>query len=187
MKILTTIALITASTLLAGADEVLTFDPPRTTIHWTLGTVLHTVHGTFQLKSGTIHYDPSTGHASGQLVVSASSGESGSEARDKRMQQSILESAKFADIVFTPDKVTGTVAPEGKSTIQVHGTFQLHGTGHEFTMPVDIEMKNGAAITSTHFSVPYISWGLKNPSTFVLRVDPQVDIEIQSTARVSTQ
>jgi polyisoprenoid-binding protein YceI len=171
----------------AAADEVLTFDPSRTFIHWTLGTVLHTVHGTFQLKSGTIHFDPATGQASGQLIVSASSGESGSEARDKKMQQNILESAKFSDIVFTPDKVTGQVAPEGKSTIQVHGTFQLHGAGHDFTMPVEVEMKNGAATAATHFNVPYISWGLKNPSTFVLRVDPQVEIEIQATATVGAK
>jgi polyisoprenoid-binding protein YceI len=179
--------ILMALSVSAFADEVLTFDPPKTSIHWTLGTLLHTVHGTFQLKSGTIHFDPPTGAASGQLVVAASSGESGSEARDKKMQQNILESAKFADIVFTPDKVVGTVAPEGKSSIQVHGTFLLHGTGHEFTMPIEVEMKSGEAIASTHFSVPYISWGLKNPSTFVLKVDPAVDIEIQATARVSTQ
>jgi polyisoprenoid-binding protein YceI len=168
-----------------GADEVLTFDPPKTTIHWTLGTTLHTVHGTFQLKSGTIHFDPATGQASGRLVVSAVSGESGNEARDKKMQQAILESVKFADIAFAPDKVIGNIAPEGKSNVQVHGTFQLHGTGHDFTIPVEIEMKDGQAITATHFSVPFISWGLKNPSTFVLRVDPQVDVEIHATARIS--
>ena len=167
-----------------GADTVLTFDPPKTSIHWTLGTVLHTVHGTFQLKSGTIQFDPATGRASGQLVVSALSGESGNESRDKRMRDSILESPKFGEILFTPDKVLGTVVAEGKSQIQVHGNLQLHGAGHEFTMPVDVEMKSGQAVASTRFSVPYIKWGLKNPSTFVLRVNDAVDIEIQATARV---
>ncbi|HEY3739083.1 MAG TPA: YceI family protein [Bryobacteraceae bacterium] len=182
---MTLIALALLTAIAFPADEVLTFDPPQTSIHFTLGTVLHTVHGTFQLKSGTIHFDPSTGNASGQLVVAASSGESGSDARDKRMKQSILEAPKFSDIIFTPDKVIGTVAPKGKSSVQVHGTFQLHGAPHDFTMPVDVEMKNGQALASAHFSIPYISWGLKNPSSFVLRVDPQVEIEIHSTARVS--
>lgn len=181
------IALVLFSAAASPADEILTFDPPQTSIHFTLGTVLHTVHGSFQLKSGTIHFDPSTGSASGQIVVSASSGESGSDARDKKMKQNILEAPKFADIVFTPDKVIGTVAPQGKSSIQVHGMFLLHGTGHEFTMPVEVEMNKGQALASAHFSIPYISWGLKNPSTFVLRVDPQVEIEIQSTTRVSRQ
>ena len=147
--------------------------------------MLHTVHGTFQLKSGTIQFDPATGKASGQLVVSAVSGESGNESRDKKMHQAILESAKFAEVVFTPDKVSGALAAEGKSAIQVHGTFQLHGVGHEFTMPVDVEMKNGEAKASTRFSVPYIKWGLKNPSTFVLRVNDAVDVEIQAAASVT--
>ena len=183
MKHVLTLLTITACAF--AADTIVTFDPPKTSIHWTLGTVLHTVHGTFQLKSGTIQFDPSTGKASGQLIVSAISGESGNEARDKKMHQTILDSAKFTDVFFTPDKVMGTVSPKGKSTLQVHGNFQLHGGAHEFTMPVDVEMNGGQATASSKFSVPYIKWGLKNPSTFILRVNDAVDIEIQATARVT--
>lgn len=174
-----------ASALVRAADNVLVFEPAKSQVHWTLGTVLHTVHGTFQLKSGTIHFDPESGRASGQLVVNAASGESGSESRDHRMHQSILESAKFPDVVFTPDKVTGAIAMEGKSQLQVHGTFQLHGSGHEFTMPVEVEIGNGQASASAKFSVPYLKWGLKNPSTFVLRVNENVDVEIRAAARLN--
>ena len=168
-----------------AADTVVTFDPLKTQVHWTLGTVLHTVHGTFQLKSGTIQFDPATGKASGHLVVSAASGESGNESRDKKMHSSILESVRFPEAVFTPDLVKGTVAKEGKSTIEVHGIFQLHGQGHEFAMPVEVEMKGGQAVTVSKFAVPFIKWGLKNPSTFVLRTNDTVEIEIQATARVT--
>lgn len=77
---------------------MLIFDPSHTTIHWTLGSLLHTVHGTFQLKSGTIHFDPSAGKASGELIVDALSGSSGSESRDKRMHRNILESARYTDL-----------------------------------------------------------------------------------------
>ncbi len=168
-----------------GGETTVTFDPPKTQVHWTLGTVLHTVHGTFQLKSGTIHFDAATGKASGLLVVSATSGESGSEARDKRMHAAILESVRFPEVVFRPDQVLGTIAAAGKSTIQVHGSFQLHGQGHEFTMPVEVDMKAGEAVAVSKFSVPYIKWGLKNPSSFVLRTNDTVDIEISATARVT--
>lgn len=166
-------------------ETTVTFDPPKTQVHWTLGTVLHTVHGMFQLKSGTIQFDPATGKASGLLVVSATSGESGSEARDKRMHSAILESVRFPEVVFTPDKVVGSVAAAGKSTIQVHGVFELHGQRHEFTMPVEVSMKAGQATAVSKFSVPYIKWGLKNPSSFVLRTNDTVEIEIQAAARVT--
>ena len=36
-------------------------DPAATTINFTLGDVLHTVHGVFKLKSGDLWFDPSTG------------------------------------------------------------------------------------------------------------------------------
>ena len=169
----------------AFADTVVTFEPAKTQVRWTLGTVLHTVHGTFQLKSGTIQFDPMTGKASGLIVVSAMSGESGNESRDKKMHQNILESVRFPEVVFTPDLVKGKVAADGKSTIEVHGNFKLHGQGHEFTMPVEVEMKNGQAAASSKFSVPFIKWGLKNPSTFVLRTNDAVEIEIEAAARVT--
>ena len=182
-------SLICGAALAAGPilaeDIVLVFDPPQTHIAWTLGTVLHTVHGTFQLRSGTVRFDPATGKAGGSLLVDSRSGESGGQARDSRMHDSILESAKYPDIVFVPDRVDGTLPAQGSATLQVHGTFTLHGADHELTLPVQVTLApQQVAITST-FKVPYISWGLKNPSTFILRVNDSVDVEIHAAGRVS--
>jgi hypothetical protein len=33
--------------------------------------------------------------------------------------------------------------------------------------------------------VPYIKWGLKNPSTFIFRVSDTVDISIQAVGQLS--
>jgi len=170
--------------LFAG-DTVLVLEPSATEVHWTLETVLHTVHGTFQLKSGIVHFDPATGKASGRLVVNAASGESGNESRDARMHKSILESARFPDIVFTPDHEDGAIPAQGSTTIQVHGTFQLRGVDHELTIPVQIAVDPGQVSASARFVVPYIRWGLKNPSTFVLRVSDHVDIELHSVGHIS--
>ncbi len=68
-----------------AADYSLELNPKTTKIRWTLGDALHTVHGTFNLKRGTIAFDTETGKASGQVVVDVASGVSGSEARDRRM------------------------------------------------------------------------------------------------------
>ena len=62
-------------TAAAGQQPVeVHLDPAQTAIGWTLNASLHTVHGTFKLKSGTITYDPATGNASGEVVVDATSG-----------------------------------------------------------------------------------------------------------------
>ena len=172
---------------LLAAETTLIFDPPKTEIHWTLDTLLHTVHGTFQLRSGTVRFDPTTGQASGALVVDARSGQSGGSSRDSRMHSSILESPKFADIVFRPDHVEGQIPVQGKATIRVHGLFELHGQSHEMTLPMELNVEAQQIGAKTHFPVPYISWGLKNPSTFILKVNDKVDVEIAATGRIAAK
>src|ERR1035438_10885012 len=73
----------------ASSEIVLTLDPAQSKVHWTVDSTLHTVHGTFALKNGSVHFDPETGVAGGEIVVYAPSGQSGSGSRDKRMQREI--------------------------------------------------------------------------------------------------
>jgi polyisoprenoid-binding protein YceI len=155
--------------------------PAKTSISFTLGDILHTVHGSFNLKSGIVHFDPATTKISGEILVDAASGHSGSEGRDKKMHGDVLESARYPDIAFRPDRVDGRVATIGASVVQLHGMFVIHGTEHEITIPVRVEMSPGQWTATSHFAVPYVTWGMKNPSTFVLRVDRSVDIDIQAS------
>jgi polyisoprenoid-binding protein YceI len=176
-------------TLLAASlhAETVTFDPARTTVAFTLGDVLHTVHGAFKLKSGVIHLYPNTGKASGSVVVDATSGDSGSGARDSRMHKNILESGRYPEIVFTPDTVTGKIPEEGTAQVQVHGVFRIHGGDHEITLPFQVQNEKGQITASTKFPVPYVKWGMKNPSTFLLKVNDRVDIGIHATGRLSAE
>ena len=163
-----------------AAEIAVDFDPAQTRVQYTLGDVIHTVKGTFKLKHGSIHFDPATGTAGGSLVIDAASGNSASEGRDKRMKRDVLETQKFPDITFTPQHVNGHVALDGDSKVEIQGVFNLHGADHPMTMAVQVNIKNSVVKASTHFVVPYQKWGLKNPSTFVLRVSGQVDIDIQA-------
>ena len=170
---------------LGVAGEVtLNLDPAKSSLHWTLGSTLHTVHGTFNLKSGTMHFDPARGTASGEFVAYATSGESSNEGRDKKMHKEILESARFPDIVFRPTKIDGAVALQGSSDVQLHGTFLLHGSEHEITIPAHAELNGGTWKGTAHFSIPYVAWGLKSPNTFFLKADPTVQIELELVGRV---
>lgn len=182
---------LAAAALLAGASAsgqtVVEFDPAQTQVHYTLVSTLHTVHGEFKLKKGLIRFDPATGAASGALVIDATSGESGNSSRDGRMHKSILESQKFPEITFTPQRVKGQVAPQGDSQVEVEGTFNLHGADHPLTLVANVTAKDGLMTATTHFQVPYIQWGLKNPSTFILRVSDKVDIDIHATGRLGGQ
>jgi polyisoprenoid-binding protein YceI len=159
-------------------------DPAQTKIEFTLGSTLHTVHGTFALKSCSIQYDRASGNISGGIVVDATSGESGNTGRDQRMHREILESAKYPEIVFMPEQIMGTVAPTGPSNLEVSGKFRLHGKDHDMTLPVEIVADGPKLQLSAHFVIPYVEWGLKNPSTFLLRASDKVEIEIHATGRI---
>ena len=171
--------------LLAGdlrQQSAFVIDPAQTHVEFTLGSTLHTIHGTFHLTRGDLRFDPVTGTASGELAIDSGSGDSGSGARDKRMNHSILETARFPEIVFRPDHVEGGVAPEGKSQVQLHGKFLLHGDSHEMTLPLVVEAAGGQYTATSIFQIPYVKWGLKNPSTLILRVNDKVEITVRTVA-----
>ena len=175
--------LIALAACTAWAQEiVLNPDPAHTTVQFKLSATLHTVHGSFKLKRGAIRFDPATGKISGDVVVDAASGASGDDKRDRNMHQDVLESAKYPEIAFTPDRVNGVVAPKGPSQIQVHGMFRIHGAAHEITLPVQVQVNNGRVSAKTAFSIPYVQWGMRNPSTRFLHVGDKVEIEAATGA-----
>jgi hypothetical protein len=59
--------------------------------------------------------------------------------------------------------------------------FTIHGAEHEITIPVRVEMAPGRWTATSRFTIPYVKWGMKNPSTFLLRVDQSVDIDLQAS------
>jgi polyisoprenoid-binding protein YceI len=153
-------------------------DPAQTKIEWTLGDVLHTVHGTFKLRSGSVTFDLQSGDASGDIIVDATSGESGNNIRDKKMHKEVLESQRYPEIIFSPKHVTGKVADQGTSNLQVQGVFRIHGADHDLTLSLPVEKSGDEVKASTSFFVPYQDWGMKNPSTFILKVENKVSISI---------
>jgi len=180
---------VAAACLLAPAvsaqELVVTLDPVETRIEYTLGATLHTVHGSFKLKSGTIRLDLASGKVSGTVIVDSTSGNSGGAGRDKRMHQEILESRKFPEIVFTPNQVKGALSPGGISQLEIAGIFQLHGQDHELTLIMAVQPAGSQVQASTHFIVPYAEWGLKNPSVFLLRVNDKVEIDVHAVGQIA--
>ncbi len=159
-------------------DFTLTLDPQHTVINFTLSDVLHTVRGTFQLKQGNLQFDPASNKLSGEIVVDAKSGQTGNGMRDRKMHGEVLESERYPEISFRPDRIDGAVSVQGKSSVRVHGIFNIHGADHELTVPAEVEVTADHWKATLHFAVPYANWGMKNPSTLFLRVSESVDIEV---------
>jgi len=178
------IAVLLCTGRVVAQESTFELDPAKSRVEYSVSSTLHTVHGTFQVKSGTVHFNPSTGAASGLVLVDATSGDSGNDSRDKKMHKQVLESAKFPDISFVPTKVTGTIAGDS-STIQVEGTFRLHGSDHPIKASIPIEVHGNQLTANCTFAVPYVEWGLKNPGNFVLHVSDKVDVTVVASGHLT--
>ena len=176
------VGLLLAAALLSSpvlrAQQNLLIDPARSEVHFTLSDVLHTVHGTFHVKQGEIAFNRATGQASGSIVVDALSGQSGNSARDRRMTNEELKAQSYKNVTFAPTLFTGEFHSEGDSSLQIHGVLTLLGAGHEIDVPMKVQVNGNQVHAVGTFAVPYVQWGLKDPSTLMLRVGKEVQIDL---------
>jgi polyisoprenoid-binding protein YceI len=168
-----------------GQETDATFDAGHTQVTMTLDATAHTVHGSFKLKAGSIRFDPQSGKCRGEVVIDATSGDTGNSSRDRKMHQEVLESEKYPEISFLPDQLKGNLPQHGSSQVLLSGTFRLHGQDHPLSFMADVDAPTGNQIhVKAGFSVPYAKWGVKNPSNFFLRVGDSVEIEIDAVAQL---
>jgi polyisoprenoid-binding protein YceI len=174
-----TLTLFTAllCTTALAQHQTFNINPDASTVAFTLGGH-DTTNGTFRVARAEVHFDPTSPNLSGLIDVSAASGTSGNATRDKKMTTQVLEAAQFSDVTFVPQTYTGTLAPSGDSTLQVTGIFTLHGTPHTITVPLQLHIDGAKCTAKAHFTVPYVQWGLKDPSIFILKVAKAVDINL---------
>jgi polyisoprenoid-binding protein YceI len=167
--------------LRSGALEL---DPSKTLVEFRVPGSLHTTHGTFKLERGTIIGDPATGKAGGSIVVDARSGDTGIGARDNEMRESVLEAQRYPEITFDPQHFTLELRRGGQFQATMQGVLTLHGGRHDVALTAQGQLVGDNLTATAHFSVPYVDWGLEDPSVLFLTVAKQVDIDIATTGHV---
>src|SRR5258708_2438554 len=172
--------------LASAQRETFKVAPDRSEVAFTLSDVLHTVRGTFRVSGGDVIFNPAASEISGVIEVAAGSGASGNAIRDRRMRTHILDARHFPVASFRPLSMVGRIAPNGDSTIQVSGVFTLRGSPHVLSLPIQLHIDEGRCTAKTHFIIPYVQWGMKDPSTFVLRVAKEVSVDVVLVGHISS-
>jgi polyisoprenoid-binding protein YceI len=186
MKSFTIIALaVILAPVALAQQQTFVANPDASEVKMTLKTTREVVNGTFHIQSGSLEFERSAAKMSGSVVVLAGSGKTGNGSRDKKMNKVILEVEQHATVSFEPKSYAGAIAPSGDSTIQVTGILTLLGTPHEITIPILVHLEGTTATAKAHFVVPYIQWGLKDPSFLFWKADKDVTIDLFLTGQLS--
>ena len=159
-------------------------DPAESRLSFTLEATLHTVEGSFRLVSGDCLVDTERRSIEGRLVIDAASGATGNKKRDAKMHAEVLESSRYPAIVFEPSSYSGELALEGSSRLELAGSLKLHGESRPLRVPVEVFLDGGRLRVKGEVSLPYVDWGLEDPSSFLLRVAESVDLSLELVGRL---
>lgn len=162
-----------------AADQVLTLSVRESKVTFTLDATAHTVHGTIPLTSGTIRFDPGTGRASGEIVLDLARAATGNARRDADMHGKVLQTGRYPSAVFRPEALRGSPRPTGSSAVTVSGSLLFHGKEHRIEVPARVTLSGTRLTGEGRLTIPYVAWGLTDPSKFVLRVGKTVEVTLR--------
>jgi len=182
------VAVIAALSIAAparAAEQTLRLDPAACRVAFTLKATMHTAKGTLPLREGEIRFDLETGRAGGRVVLDARRATTENEGRDEKMHAEVLESERFPEIVFVPAEARGSLDASGSGTVVLAGTLAIHGAEHPLTVTASVKTQGERLAAEGSFTIPYVEWGMKDPSVFVLRVAKVVDVHVEAAGTVA--
>ena len=178
------LTLLVLAAPLAAGDLQIELDPELTSITFRLQATLHSVHGSAATASGSLRLNTESGVMAGEVTVDTTTAETGNKKRDKKMHGKVLQTADHPEIVLRARRLEGELAPQGPSDVTLHGEIEILGQSHQIGIPSHIEIDGGHFSANFEFEIPYVDWGLKDPSTFVLRVAKVVEITVSAEGTV---
>ena len=101
------------------------------------------------------------------------------------MKTSVLEVQKYPEIIFTARHAIGRLEKNGQFQAKLEGVLAIHGARHEIATEVQGQLVGNTLTAACHLSVPYVEWGMKDPSLYFLTVAKQVEIDIATEGPVT--
>jgi polyisoprenoid-binding protein YceI len=177
--------LLCSAPLAPAAEQTLRLDPAATRLSFHLDATMHSADGTIALKHGEIRFDLATGTAAGEVVIDATSADTDHKGRDEKLHREVLESATFPEIAFRPAAIQASVDEHGTGTVTLAGTLTIHGASHEVSVSAALARDDEEVRATGRLVVPFVAWGMHDPSVFVLRVAKVVEVSFDVTGTLA--
>jgi len=172
--------LLLAAGAAAAEEQQLLLDPAQSEVVFDLPATGHDVHGVFVLRDGAVRFDPDTGVATGEIRVELAGGETGNGSRDRTMREDVLEAERFPFATYRVDRVSGELKEGGTSSLKLSGVLEVHGSGHPLEVGAEVSLQGARVTADVSFPVPFVEWGMKDPSILFLRVDKTVAVKVHA-------
>ena len=169
----------------SAADWGIELEPANTRIGFTLKATLHTVRGSARLASGSLTLDPGTGGLEGTVVIDATSAETGNAKRDRKMHREVLRSELHPEILLQARRIEGPPLTEGDNSVVLVAELVLLDVAHPVRLPMELRLEGSRAVVDLSFEIPYVAWGLDDPSKLMLRVAKEVEVTVVGHARLA--
>jgi len=177
-------ALVWLPAAAARAAE-LALSPHDTAITFELDSTLHRVHGSARLLAGSLHFDPAGGAVRGSIAIDAASLDTGNGLRDAQMHGKVLESERYPRIEFVPDLLAVEESGASRARIALAGALRMHGGEWPLTVPAEVSLEGDGVRVKGSFRIPYVDWGMRDMSNFLLSVDREVLVHFDALAEVA--
>ena len=108
-----------------------------------------------------------------RVVVAAGAMTTGNSSRDKKMRETVLETARFPEIVFESNQVKADLARLRKGehfTVEVIGDLSVHGKAVSVQLPVDVYVFEDHVVAQGVFPLLWKQYGLADPSFGIITV-----------------
>jgi polyisoprenoid-binding protein YceI len=170
----------------AAERLALDLDPAHSSASVRFGATFHSVSGFLGPAHGRIAFDTRTGDADGDVVLAFDDARTGNSRRDSKMHHKILQTDLYPLATFHVERVNlPRPLHQGRNDLQLVGRLDFHGTTRPFALPASADLAGDRVTASAEVEVPYIAWGLADPSFLFLRVAKVVTVEITAAGALS--
>ena len=182
------VVFLAAALSLAGsalaAEHVLTLDPAHVQVTFILDATGHDVEGSLPLSKCEVRFDPEAGTASGEISLDAARGITGNPKRDKTMKEKVLLTSTSPLIVFHPTRFKGILPETGESDVALVGKVSIAGLEQPLTVVAHVVRSAAGLHLQSTFPVPFVDWGLHDPSVLFMKVEKTVQLSIQADGAI---
>jgi polyisoprenoid-binding protein YceI len=179
----TLLTLAVLAVALPALSEQMTFvlDSERSEVRILLGATLHTVPGSAPIGPATLTWDTESGEASGQVVIQSAELDTRIDARNAKMHEIVLKTLEHPEIIFEATGFELRQPGDDEMRFVLRGALTLVGTTQQIEFETHARRRGDDSWKArADLNVPYVEWGLEDPSMPLFGVDKHVAVEVKA-------